>query len=130
MSEAKVEEYIAHRDALWKQLTPDEWPSLPDVSQLRIRNAICTGVLQRLATSPEADLASVFGARAPQQHLAVELLRCKVCETFVQLCEKEIAGRARRGIVSVVGLEGGGHALVSRPAPRFTFADEATAIGE
>jgi hypothetical protein len=117
MSEAaeRMIEYIAHRDALWKQLTPDEHPSAGDVRQLRIRNVICTGVLDRLASMNQAELAVVFGDRAAER-LAIEVLRCKVCATFVQLCEREIAGRARRGIVTIVPNERGGHALVVDPA--------------
>jgi len=114
-SAARVEDYIAHRDALWKQLTPDEHPSMADVRQLRVRNVICIGVLQRLATLPEADLIGVFGSLA-KERLAIEMLRCNVCATFIEICMREIAGRARRGIVSVVSMEGGGHALVPEPA--------------
>ena len=113
-SAARVEDYIAHRDELWKQLTPDEYPSMADVRQLRIRNIICIGVLQRLATLAEADLIGVFGSLA-KERLAVEILRCNVCTAFIEICIKEIAGRARRGIVSVVSMEGGGHTLCARP---------------
>ena len=114
-SAALVEKYFAHRDELWKALTPDEAPSAGDVRQLRIRNAICRGVLERMTTLPEPDLIGVFGKLAVER-LAVEVLRCNVCACFVDLCAKEIAGRARRGIISIVPNGRGGHAAIIESA--------------
>lgn len=110
MSASSLVHYIQHRDELWHRLAPDESPSVQDVRQLALRNRICSGILDELARGQTDCVLEKFSAK----EIAIELLRCKMVEMFVALCMKEIAGRARRGIVSIVPMAKGGHALVAQ----------------
>jgi hypothetical protein len=111
MTAVSLTHYIEHRDQLWHELAPDESPSPQDVRQLALRNQICTRLLEKLTAGETNCVLENFC----EQRIAIELLHCRTCATFIELCQREIAGRACRGIVTIAPMAEGGHSLVASP---------------